>query len=313
MIRLPRNPNTRVALSALAGVCVMTGAAFAAVPLYDLFCRVTGYGGTTQVADGLIGDVLDREVTVYFDANTNRDLPWEFEPLQRSITLNVGESGLAYYRATNSTDTPLTGVATFNVAPFKAGPYFSKIECFCFTEQQLKAGEVMDMPVQFYVDPADRLWLELNQLYLLAERLGVEDDTWTDQENHSRSETTVAQAYLRPILLALCKPNQLRHRQLSMVFNALELWAPSVTIGLPDGNSLFCVDLDCHQGPRYENMMIEPLAPRCLHTEDLVWELEAFAKDLDGKLPMPEQFPPELVSHLADAWGAMRQRACGRT
>ncbi|WP_413661167.1 cytochrome c oxidase assembly protein [Maricaulis sp. D1M11] len=153
MIRLPRNPNTRVALSALAGVCVMTGAAFAAVPLYDLFCRVTGYGGTTQVADGLIGDVLDREVTVYFDANTNRDLPWDFEPLQRSITLNVGESGLAYYRATNSTDTPLTGVATFNVAPFKAGPYFSKIECFCFTEQTLQPGESIEMPVLFFVDP----------------------------------------------------------------------------------------------------------------------------------------------------------------
>lgn len=166
--------------------------------------------------------------------------------------------------------------------------------------------------LQFYVDPADRLWLELNQLYLLAEHLGVEDDSWADQENHNKSETTTTQAYLRPILLALSKPNQLRHKQLAMVFNALELWAPSVRLGHPDGSALFCVDLDCEHGPSYERMMSEPTAPRCLHTEDLVWELEAFAKDLDGRLPMPEQFPTELVSHLADAWGVMRQRSFRR-
>ena len=166
--------------------------------------------------------------------------------------------------------------------------------------------------LQFYVDPADRLWLELNQLYLLAEKLGVEEASWADQENHSQPETTIREAYLRPILLALSKPNQLRHRQLSMVFNALELWAPSVRLGRPDGSALFCVDLDCEQGPRYERMMNEPAEPRCLHTEDLVLELEAFTKDLDGQLPMPEKFPPELVAHLAESWGAMRARVFRR-
>ncbi|MBR9826857.1 MAG: cytochrome c oxidase assembly protein [Alphaproteobacteria bacterium] len=147
------NKNLRVAATAAFGAVMMVGAAFAAVPLYDLFCRVTGYGGTTQVAMGEAGAVLDREVTVYFDANTARGMPWEFEPLQRSMTINVGESGLAYYRATNTSDVPVTGVASYNVAPFKAAPYFSKIECFCFTEQTLQPGESIDMPVLFFVDP----------------------------------------------------------------------------------------------------------------------------------------------------------------
>jgi hypothetical protein len=166
--------------------------------------------------------------------------------------------------------------------------------------------------LQFYVDPADRLWLELNQLYLLAEKLGVENDVWMDQENHSRPETAIRDAYLRPVLLALSKPNQLRHRQLTMVFNALELWSASVGLTRPDGEALFCIDLDGEQGPRYERMMSDPIEPRCLHTEDLVWELEALNKDVDGNLAVPEQFPIELVGHLADAWGVMRQRAYRR-
>lgn len=153
MIRLPQDKNTRVALMAAFGAVTMVGAAFAAVPLYDLFCRVTGYGGTTQVAVGEAGEILDRQVTVYFDANTERDMPWSFEPLQRSLTVQVGESGLAYYRATNTSDQPVTGVASYNVAPYKAAPYFSKIQCFCFTEQTLAPGESMDMPVLFFVDP----------------------------------------------------------------------------------------------------------------------------------------------------------------
>lgn len=153
MIRFPQDKNTRVALTAAFGAMTMVGAAFAAVPLYDLFCRVTGYGGTTQVAMGEAGAVLDREVTVYFDANTSRDMPWTFEPVQRSITLNVGESALAYYRATNTSDQPVTGIASYNVAPFKVASYFSKIECFCFTEQTLAPGESIEMPVLFFVDP----------------------------------------------------------------------------------------------------------------------------------------------------------------
>jgi len=153
MIRLPANKNTRVAALAGAMAVLMVGAAFAAVPLYDLFCKVTGYGGTTQVAMGEAGEILDREVTVYFDANTNRNLPWTFEPTQRSITVRVGESALAYYTATNNSSQPVTGVATYNVAPYKAATYFSKLECFCFTEQTLEPGESIEMPVLFFVDP----------------------------------------------------------------------------------------------------------------------------------------------------------------
>ena len=131
----------------------MVGAAYAAVPLYDLFCRVTGYGGTTQIAGYAPEAVLDREVTVRFDATRSRGFPWEFEPLQKEMTLRVGETALAFYRAVNTTDRPVTGVATYNVAPFKSGPYFSKLECFCFTEQTLQPGQSMDMPVIFFVDP----------------------------------------------------------------------------------------------------------------------------------------------------------------
>ncbi len=152
-MKTPLNQNARTALFAGVAAVAMVGAAFASVPLYSLFCQVTGYGGTTQIAIGEAGEVLDREMTVLFDANTGRDLPWQFEPVQRSLSLNVGESGLAYYRATNISDRRVTGVATYNVAPYKAAIYFSKIECFCFTEQTLEPGESIDMPVLFFVDP----------------------------------------------------------------------------------------------------------------------------------------------------------------
>ena len=153
MIRRTLNRNTRVAAFAALTAALMVGAAYAAVPLYDLFCKVTGYGGTTQVAIGEAGEILDREVTVYFDANTNRNLPWTFEPAQRSITVRVGETALAYYTATNNSSQPVTGVATYNVAPYKVASYFSKLECFCFTEQTLQPGESIEMPVLFFVDP----------------------------------------------------------------------------------------------------------------------------------------------------------------
>ncbi|WP_291844872.1 cytochrome c oxidase assembly protein [Maricaulis sp.] len=153
MTRRPLNRNARVAAFAALTAALMVGAAYAAVPLYDLFCKVTGYGGTTQVAVGEAGEILDREVTVYFDANTNRNLPWTFEPAQRSITVRVGETALAYYTATNNSSQPVTGVATYNVAPYKVASYFSKLECFCFTEQTLQPGESIEMPVLFFVDP----------------------------------------------------------------------------------------------------------------------------------------------------------------
>lgn len=138
----------------LSGVAIaMVGAAYAAVPLYNLFCQVTGYGGTTQVATEEAGSVLDRTVEVRFDASQSRDLPWTFEPMQPSMTVQVGETSLAFYRATNNSDRPVTGMASYNVTPFKAAPYFSKLECFCFTEQTLQPGESIEMPVLFFVDP----------------------------------------------------------------------------------------------------------------------------------------------------------------
>ncbi len=139
---------------AMAGVVAgMVGLSFAAVPLYDMFCRVTGYGGTTQQASEPSQHAVDRVITVRFDASVNGALPWAFQPVERAVEMQVGENALAFYRARNLADAPVVGTATFNVTPQKAGVYFTKVECFCFTEQRLAAGEAIDMPVAFYVDP----------------------------------------------------------------------------------------------------------------------------------------------------------------
>ena len=138
----------------LGGVAAgMLGVAYAAVPLYQLFCQVTGYGGTTQRVAKVADRVLDRKITVRFDANVN-GLDWVFEPVDRSVDVRIGESTLAFYRATNKSDRPLVGTASFNVSPDIAGSYFNKMECFCFKEQRLEPGQTIDMPVSFYVDPA---------------------------------------------------------------------------------------------------------------------------------------------------------------
>jgi cytochrome c oxidase assembly protein subunit 11 len=134
----------------------MIGLAYAAVPLYRIFCQVTGYGGTTQAADAGSDVVLDRMVTIRFDANTTRGMAWHFQAQQRQMTLKIGETGLAFYTASNPTTRAITGTATFNVTPPQAGAYFNKIECFCFTEQTLKPGESVSMPVVFFVDPKVR-------------------------------------------------------------------------------------------------------------------------------------------------------------
>ena len=138
----------------LVGVVVIMGAlAWASVPLYDLFCRVTGYGGTTNASAGNTEGVLDQTIKVRFDASTARDMPWEFKPEQRQMELKIGQDGMAFYEAYNPTDKPIRGTASYNVAPYAAGAYFSKIHCFCFEEQILQPGERMSMPVNFYVDP----------------------------------------------------------------------------------------------------------------------------------------------------------------
>src|SRR3546814_17814508 len=132
----------------------MVGLAYAAVPRYVLFCRVTGFGGTTQQAEAASDKVGERTMQIRFDASVNPGLPWVFQPEQREVTANVGESVVAFYRATSQSAKPTTGTAAFNVATLQAGPYFSKIECFCFTEQQLDTGQATPMPVQFLGRPA---------------------------------------------------------------------------------------------------------------------------------------------------------------
>jgi len=147
-----RNTGTAVVLFAVAGG--MVGLAFASVPLYRLFCQVTGYGGTPRIAERTEArPASDRTVTVTFDANVNPALPWRFKPTQRERTVRLGQEVLAFFEAKNLSDTPLVGTATFNVTPFKAAPYFNKVQCFCFTEQVLAPGEVASMPVSFFVDP----------------------------------------------------------------------------------------------------------------------------------------------------------------
>jgi cytochrome c oxidase assembly protein subunit 11 len=139
---------------ALAGlVAVMIGLAFASVPLYRVFCQVTGYGGEPQRADIAPDQVLDQKIKVRFDANVDHSLPWTFAPVQRSIDVKIGETATALFKATNNSSAPVTGRAVFNVTPEQAGLYFTKIECFCFKEQTLAAGESVEMPVTFFVDP----------------------------------------------------------------------------------------------------------------------------------------------------------------
>jgi cytochrome c oxidase assembly protein subunit 11 len=153
MSRRPDARALRRTAASLAGVAVfMVGMAYAAVPLYDWFCRVTGFAGTTQVAEAGSDVVLDRTVNVRFDAST-MGIDWDFKPVQRQMTVRLGETGLAFYEATNTSDRPITGTASFNVTPYATGGYFSKIACFCFVEQTLQPGETVQMPVTFYVDP----------------------------------------------------------------------------------------------------------------------------------------------------------------
>ncbi len=149
-----RGGNKLLAFGLLAMTAGMVGLSFAAVPLYRIFCQTTGYAGTTQRANAAPKSVLDREITVSFDANVSSDLGWSFHPVQRRLKLKIGENKLAFFKAVNLTDKTLTGSATFNVTPEAAGSYFDKIQCFCFTEQTLGPRQEADMPVSFFIDPA---------------------------------------------------------------------------------------------------------------------------------------------------------------
>jgi cytochrome c oxidase assembly protein subunit 11 len=146
--------NRRVAFSVAGGALFMLGMSFAAVPLYDLFCRVTGFGGTPMIADSAPALRGERTMRVSFDANVGPGLNWSFEPEVGSVRVLTGETKTVFYRVTNRSNQPQTGMATFNVTPDQFGGFFNKIQCFCFTEQTLGPGESMDMPVVFFLDPA---------------------------------------------------------------------------------------------------------------------------------------------------------------
>ena len=149
-----RTRNGIVAAALVAVVVGMVGLSFASAPLYRLFCQVTGFGGTPNVAAAPdAAKASERTIAVRFDANVNPALPWTFRPEQLEVQVRLGEPTLAFYKAINQADRAVTGTATFNVTPYKAGIYFSKIDCFCFTEQRLAAHQSADMPVQFFVDP----------------------------------------------------------------------------------------------------------------------------------------------------------------
>lgn len=148
------NPNARIARRLIAVAVVMGALAWAAVPFYDWFCRVTGYAGTTNTATQGSDRILDEQVTVRFIANVAAGMDWQFRPNQTEMTLRIGETGLAFYEAYNPTDHTIAGTASYNVSPDTVGYYFTKIDCFCFQQQVLAAGERVEMPVSFYVDPA---------------------------------------------------------------------------------------------------------------------------------------------------------------
>ncbi len=154
--------NIKVGIMAFLGALAMLGMGYAAVPLYELFCRVTGFGGTTQQATEADADIAlrmarsagSKPISVRFDASTARDMPWSFKPIQVTDTVQIGQRDIAFYTARNDSDVPITGTATFNVEPEQTGIYFNKIQCFCFTEQTLQPGEEIRMPVLYYIDPA---------------------------------------------------------------------------------------------------------------------------------------------------------------
>ncbi|MBL6779327.1 MAG: cytochrome c oxidase assembly protein [Paracoccaceae bacterium] len=145
--------NSKTAMKAVGVVILMGSLAWASVPFYDWFCRTTGFGGVTKQAEQASDIVLDKTIKVRFDASVDRGMEWQFKPVEREMELRIGETGLAFYEAYNPSNRPIAGTASYNVAPYDAGAYFTKIACFCFERQVLQPGERVQMPVTFYVDP----------------------------------------------------------------------------------------------------------------------------------------------------------------
>ena len=148
-----RKRHGTVALTLVGLVAAMVGLSFAAVPLYRMFCQVTGYGGVPQRAEAAPAQAIDRDIQVRLDANVDRSLPWSFAPVERQIDVKIGETTLAFFKAANKSDVPVKGTAVFNVVPEQAARFFNKIECFCFKVQTLAPGQSVEMPVTFFIDP----------------------------------------------------------------------------------------------------------------------------------------------------------------
>ena len=148
------DPKNRTLIQLLGVIVVMGALAWASVPFYNWFCRVTGFGGVTNTATAGSDVILDQTIKIRFDGSLDSAMPWTFKPMQREMTIRIGETGLAFYEAFNPTSRPIGGQASYNVTPYAAGNFFTKIDCFCFTEQVLQPGERVEMPVTFYVDPA---------------------------------------------------------------------------------------------------------------------------------------------------------------
>lgn len=177
--------NLRVLMVLVGVVAGMTGLAYASVPLYRLFCQVTGFAGTPQRASVAPAEISDRVIRVTFTADVAAGLGWRFQPMQHEIALRVGENKLAFYSAENLEDKPVTGRATFNVSPDMFGPYFTKIECFCFTEQTLQPGQRVEMPVSFFIDPAlldDPALRKINDITLSYTFFRAADDGAAEQK-----------------------------------------------------------------------------------------------------------------------------------
>lgn len=152
MTKAPMDPKSKTALQLACVILTMGTLAWASVPLYDLFCRVTGWGGATDIANAAPGAIAE-EVTVRFDASREKGMPWDFEPVELKQRIRIGEEGLAFYEAHNPTNRTIAGTASFNVSPYSAGAYFSKIQCFCFDMQVLEPGQTVQMPVSYFVEP----------------------------------------------------------------------------------------------------------------------------------------------------------------
>jgi cytochrome c oxidase assembly protein subunit 11 len=177
-----RRSKLITAISLSLVITAMLGLTAASVPLYRLFCEATGYGGTIEIASEPASTVSERTIKVRFDATIGDELPWRFSPVQRELEVRLGEENLAFFQAENLSDQPVVGQATFNVTPLKAGAYFDKLACFCFEEQTLQPGEIVDMPVSFYVDPAifaDPNTRELKTLTLSYTFYMLDDETET--------------------------------------------------------------------------------------------------------------------------------------